>query len=98
MFTATSTIPSQKSLDQADVDARLNDALREMADLPENSPLRENLRNEVIALATGRLRRILEEELREDESFARLLDQVVERRLDPASAASKLLDKTAAEL
>jgi RNA polymerase sigma-B factor len=48
MFTATSTIPSQKSLDQADVDARLNDALREMADLPENSPLRENLRNEVI--------------------------------------------------
>jgi LAO/AO transport system kinase len=59
---------------------------------------RRNLRNEVIALATGRLRKILEEELREDESFARLLDQVVERRLDPASAASQLLDKTAAEI
>jgi LAO/AO transport system kinase len=59
---------------------------------------RRNLRNEVIALATGRLRRILEEELREDESFARLLDLVVERRLDPATAASRLLDKTAAEI
>jgi LAO/AO transport system kinase len=59
---------------------------------------RRNLRNEVIALATGRLRKVLEEELREDESFARLLDLVVERRLDPASAASQLLDKTAADL
>src|SRR5690349_2204772 len=52
---------------------------------------RRNLRNEVIALATGRLRKKLEEDLREDDSFARLLDQVVERRLDPASAASQLL-------
>ena len=59
---------------------------------------RRNLRNEVIALATGRLRKKLEEELREDESFARLLDQVVERRLDPATAAAKLLDKAAAEI
>ena len=59
---------------------------------------RRNLRNEVIALATGRLRKKLEEELREDDSFARLLDQVVERRLDPATAASKLLDKAAAEI
>ena len=58
---------------------------------------RRNLRNEVIALATGRLRRILEEELREDESFQRLLDLVVERRLDPASAAAQLLDKTTAD-
>ena len=59
---------------------------------------RRNLRNEVIALATGRLRRKLEDELREDESFAQLLDQVVERRLDPATAATKLLDKAAAEI
>src|SRR3954452_9257485 len=59
---------------------------------------RRNLRNEVIALATGRLRKKLEEDLREDESFARLLDQVVERRLDPATAAAKLLDKAAAEI
>ena len=41
---------------------------------------------------------MLEEELREDDSFARLLDLVVERRLDPATAAARLLDKTAAEI
>jgi len=54
-----------------------------------------NLRGEVLAIATARLRRRLEEELREDPEFQRLLDQVVERRLDPASAATQLLDRTA---
>ncbi len=42
-----------------------------------------NLRNEVLAIATARMRRRLEEELREDAEFKRLLDEVVERRLDP---------------
>jgi LAO/AO transport system kinase len=55
---------------------------------------RRNLRNEVLALATARLRRRLEEELREDPDFQRLLDEVVERRLDPASAATRLLAGT----
>ncbi|MGH2913040.1 MAG: methylmalonyl Co-A mutase-associated GTPase MeaB, partial [Solirubrobacteraceae bacterium] len=50
-----------------------------------------NLRNEVLAIATARMRRRLEEELREDADFKRLLDEVVERRLDPASAATALL-------
>ncbi len=50
-----------------------------------------NLRNEVLAIATARMRRRLEEELREDADFRRLLDEVVERRLDPASAATELL-------
>jgi LAO/AO transport system kinase len=50
-----------------------------------------NLRNEVLAIATARLRRRLEEELREDAGFRRLLTQVVERKLDPASAATELL-------
>jgi LAO/AO transport system kinase len=50
-----------------------------------------NLRNEVLAIATARMRRRLEEELREDEHFQRLLDEVVQRRLDPASAAGELL-------
>ncbi len=50
-----------------------------------------NLRNEVLAIATARMRRRLEEELREDAEFKRLLDEVVERRLDPASAATALL-------
>ncbi len=50
-----------------------------------------NLRNEVLAIATARMRRRLEEELREDADFKRLLDEVVERRLDPASAATAML-------
>jgi LAO/AO transport system kinase len=54
-----------------------------------------NLRNEVLAIATARMRRSLEEELREDADFKRLLDEVVQRRLDPASAASELLERRA---
>ena len=50
-----------------------------------------NLRNEVLAIATARMRRRLEEELREAADFQRLLEEVVERRLDPASAATQLL-------
>ena len=52
---------------------------------------RRNLRNEVLAIATARMRRRLEEELSEDADFQRLLEEVVERRLDPASAATTLL-------
>ena len=52
-----------------------------------------NLRNEVLAIATARMRRRLEEELHGDAEFQRLLEQVIERRLDPASAASQLLQR-----
>jgi LAO/AO transport system kinase len=52
-----------------------------------------NLRNEVLAIATARMRRRLEEELSEDAEFKRLLDEVVQRRLDPASAATALLER-----
>jgi LAO/AO transport system kinase len=52
-----------------------------------------NLRNEVLAIASARMRRRLEDELREDAEFKRLLDEVVERRLDPASAATALLEQ-----
>lgn len=58
---------------------------------------RRNLRNEVLALATARLRRRLEEGLSEDEQFARLLDEVVARRTDPATAATALLAKAGAD-
>jgi LAO/AO transport system kinase len=54
---------------------------------------RRNLRNEVLALAGARLRRRLEEQLAEAPEFARLLDEVVERRLDPASAATAILER-----
>jgi LAO/AO transport system kinase len=52
-----------------------------------------NLRNEVIALATARTRRRIEAHVNEDESVQELLDEVVARRLDPASAATRLLDQ-----
>jgi LAO/AO transport system kinase len=52
-----------------------------------------NLRNEVLAIAAARMRRRLEEDLLGDEQFQRLLEQVVERRLDPASAATALLER-----
>jgi LAO/AO transport system kinase len=55
-----------------------------------------NLRNEVLAIATARMRRRLEEELHEDAEFQSLIDQVIERRLDPASAAATLLEREAA--
>jgi len=54
---------------------------------------RRNLRNEVLAIATARMRRRLEEELGEDAAFQSLLEQVVRRELDPASAATTLLER-----
>jgi LAO/AO transport system kinase len=54
---------------------------------------RRNLRSEVVGLCTSRLRRRLEEQLDADETFAGLLDEVVERRLDPATAASQILER-----
>ena len=56
---------------------------------------RRNLHNEVLAIATARMRRRLEEELSEDAEFKRLLEEVVQRRLDPASAATTLLERAA---
>ena len=54
---------------------------------------RRNLRNEVLALCAFRLRRRLEEALGEDERFTQLLDDVVARRLDPATAATEILER-----
>jgi LAO/AO transport system kinase len=59
---------------------------------------RRNLRNEVLALASARMRRRLESRLQGDPEFQRLLDEVVERRLDPASAAAALLEGSGAEI
>jgi LAO/AO transport system kinase len=58
---------------------------------------RRNLRNEVLGLATMRLRRALEASLHEDPAVAELLDEVVARRLDPATAASTILARGAVE-
>ena len=52
-----------------------------------------NLMNEVLALAGARMRRRLEESTREDAEVKELLEQVVARKLDPASAAGRLLER-----
>jgi len=68
-----------------------HDYIREQGTLAERR--RRNLMNEVLALAAGRLRRRLEAQVRDDESVQELLDEVVARRLDPASAAARLLER-----
>jgi LAO/AO transport system kinase len=51
-----------------------------------------NLRNEVMGLAAVRLRRELEQSMRTDDRVRELLDRVVRRELDPASAAELVLE------
>ena len=58
---------------------------------------RRNLMNEVLGIATMRLRRELEASMREDPAVQELLDEVVARRLDPASAASAVLSRGAVD-
>jgi LAO/AO transport system kinase len=71
--------------------AEHHDYIREEGTLAERR--RRNLMNEVLALAAGRLRRRLEAQVCDDESVQELLDEVVARRLDPASAAARLLER-----
>ena len=54
---------------------------------------RRNLMNEVLAIATFRMRRELEAQVNEDPEVKQLLDQVVSRKLDPASAATTILER-----
>jgi LAO/AO transport system kinase len=54
---------------------------------------RRNLMNEVMELATVRMRRRLHESVRADDEVQSMLAEVVSRRLDPASAASRLLER-----
>jgi LAO/AO transport system kinase len=56
-----------------------------------------NLRNEVLGIAASRMRRKLEQAVAGDPEIAGLLDQVVQRRLDPASAAGRLLEEQTAD-
>jgi LAO/AO transport system kinase len=59
---------------------------------------RRNLMNEVIGIAAYRMRRELEASLRDDPEVQELLDRVVAREIDPASAASTVLERRAQEL
>src|SRR5881394_1575989 len=52
-----------------------------------------NLRNEVLGIATSRMRRRMEATAEGDPETAELLGRVVRRELDPASAASELMER-----
>jgi len=52
-----------------------------------------NLRNEVLGIASARLRRRLTEAVADDPEVADLLERVVRRELDPATAAGELLER-----
>ena len=54
---------------------------------------RRNLENEVMTLAAVRLRRRLEASTQDDPEVRELLDEVVARRVDPATAAARLLER-----
>jgi LAO/AO transport system kinase len=54
-----------------------------------------NLRSEVLGIATSRMRRRMEAIAAEDPQTAELLERVVRRELDPASAAAELLARQA---
>ena len=53
-----------------------------------------NLRAEVLGIAAARMRRELETRTGEDPEWAELLDSVVRRETDPATAAGKLLEES----
>jgi LAO/AO transport system kinase len=59
---------------------------------------RRNLMNEVLELAAFRMRRDLEAAVREDPEVQELLDRVVAREIDPASAAAEVLERRAEQL
>jgi LAO/AO transport system kinase len=54
-----------------------------------------NLRSEVIGIAASRMRRRLEAWAAEDAGTAELLEQVVRREVDPATAAGRILERQA---
>ena len=54
---------------------------------------RRNLMNEVLAIATFRMRRELEESVRENDEVRELLEKVASREIDPASAATTILER-----
>jgi LAO/AO transport system kinase len=56
-----------------------------------------NLRAEVLGIAAARLRRGLEERAARDPRWEELLDSVVRRVTDPATAARRLLEKDGTE-
>jgi LAO/AO transport system kinase len=52
-----------------------------------------NLRNEVMEIAAARMRRELDAAVEDDAEVTDLLDRVVRREIDPATAAGELLER-----
>jgi LAO/AO transport system kinase len=90
-------IVQTEAVDGKGVDELMERLIEHRAHIVEQGTLserrRRNLRGEVLALATGRIRRRLEQRLEHDENFQKLVDDVVARRLDPASAATSILEE-----
>jgi LAO/AO transport system kinase len=90
-----------EAVDGKGVDELMEKLIEHRAFIEEEGTLserrRQNLRKEVLAIATGRLRRRLENRVTEDERFETLIDDVVARRVDPASAASTILEAEGVE-
>jgi len=94
-------IVQTEAVDGKGIDELVEKLLEHRAHIEQQGTLlerrRRSLRNEVLALATSKLRRRLEERLAEDASFEELIEEVVARRLDPASAASAILASEGAQ-
>jgi LAO/AO transport system kinase len=78
------------------IDGLLDAIERHRAHVEETGTLEQrrarNLRSEVLGLAAARMRRELELKIGEDPEVAKLLEQVVSRSTDPATAAGRLLE------
>jgi len=80
------------------VDKLIETITEHRAHIEEEGTLSErrarNLRAEVLGIASARMRRELETRTEENAEWAELLDSVVRRETDPATAAGKLLEKS----
>ncbi len=80
------------------IDKLLETIAEHRAHIEEEGTLAErrarNLKAEVMGIAAARMRRELETRAEEDPEWAELLESVVSRRTDPATAARKLLEKS----
>jgi LAO/AO transport system kinase len=86
LTTQASTGASVPELEESLADHRSH--LRERGELEDRR--RQNLRTAVMAIATAQWQRSLEAQIEVEDTFDALLDDVVARRLDPATAARKL--------
>ncbi len=86
-----------EAVDGTGVDELMEKLVEHRAHIEQEGTLsarrRQSLRKEVLALATHRVRRDLEQRLAEGDGFEQLIDDVVARKLDPASAAAMILDQ-----